>query len=52
LVLWAFVTWLVKGANVPVEVGRYPLGASLRLIRPGKASSPAALEDGTPLTRA
>jgi len=52
LVLWAFVTWLVGGANVPLEVGRYPLGASLRLIRPGKERAGAALEEHTPLTGA
>jgi hypothetical protein len=52
LVLWGFITWLAEGAGVPVEVGRYPTGASLRLIRAGKASTEAALEDETPLTRA
>jgi hypothetical protein len=52
LILWAVVTWLVEGASVPVEVGRYPIGAGLRLIRAGKASTEAALEDETPLTRA
>jgi hypothetical protein len=45
LVLWALVTWLLEGASVPVEVGRYPIGASLRLIRPGKENTQAALED-------
>jgi len=37
LVLCAFVTWIVQGPRVPVEVGKYPIGASLRLIRPGNA---------------
>jgi hypothetical protein len=34
LFLWWFVTWILRGATVPVEVGKYRSGARLRLVRP------------------
>jgi hypothetical protein len=38
LLLWWFVTWIVQGAAVPVEVAKYRSGARLRLVQPATLS--------------